>query len=90
VINLSSAAQAPVNLQALAGKGGELGAMEVYAQSKLAIIMWSFAMAALLGNDGPVIVAVNPDSLLASILIMIEKNLSNPIHMRSTAKNTVS
>lgn len=69
VINLSSAAQAPVNLHALAGKGGALGAMEVYAQSKLAIIMWSFAMAALLGNDGPVIVAVNPGSLLASKMV---------------------
>ena len=69
VVNLSSAAQAPVNLQALAGKDGELGAMAAYSQSKLAIIMWSFAMATFLGKGGPIIVAVNPGSLLASKMV---------------------
>ncbi len=44
VINLSSAAQAPVNLEALKGETGELNAMNAYAQSKLAITMWSRAM----------------------------------------------
>lgn len=52
VVNLSSAAQAPVNLETLAGKGGGLGAMEAYSQSKLALIMWSFAMANSLGEGG--------------------------------------
>jgi NAD(P)-dependent dehydrogenase (short-subunit alcohol dehydrogenase family) len=69
VVNLSSAAQAPVNLQALAGKIGEMGAMAAYSQSKLAIIMWSFAMATSLGKVGPIIVAVNPGSLLGSKMV---------------------
>ncbi len=40
VVNLSSAAQAPVNLQALAGEV-RLDEMEAYAQSKLALTMWT-------------------------------------------------
>lgn len=69
VVNVSSAAQAPVDLDALAGKGGELDTMNAYSQSKLAITMWSHAMANLLGNNGPVIVAVNPGSLLGSKMV---------------------
>jgi NAD(P)-dependent dehydrogenase (short-subunit alcohol dehydrogenase family) len=68
VINLSSAAQSPVNLGALAGKR-RLNDNEAYAQSKLAITMWSFHLAQALGNKGPVIVAVNPGSLLASKMV---------------------
>ncbi|WP_306145627.1 SDR family NAD(P)-dependent oxidoreductase [Roseibium sp. MMSF_3412] len=68
VVNLSSAAQAPVNLQALAGKV-RLSAMDAYAQSKLALTMWSRHLARQLGSDGPVIVAVNPGSLLASKMV---------------------
>ena len=67
VVNLSSAAQAPVNLQALLGKvrPDEMGA---YAQSKLAITIWSRVMASDL-SDGPLVVAVNPGSLLASKMV---------------------
>lgn len=67
VVNLSSAAQAPVDLAAMAGRG-RLGDMEAYAQSKLAITVWSREMAKIL-PDGPVIVAVNPGSLLASKMV---------------------
>ncbi len=66
VINLSSAAQAPVNLDALAGKT-RLSDMDAYAQSKLAITMWSFAFAAKEGF--PIIIAVNPGSLLATKMV---------------------
>lgn len=69
VINLSSAAQAPVDLKALTGKRTGLDAMDAYSQSKLAITMWSFHMAQELGNDGPTIIAVNPGSLLASKMV---------------------
>jgi NAD(P)-dependent dehydrogenase (short-subunit alcohol dehydrogenase family) len=65
VVNVSSAAQAPVNLEALAGKG-QLSDNEAYAQSKLAITMWSYSMS--LSQD-PVIVAVNPASLLGSKMV---------------------
>ncbi len=68
VINLSSAAQSPVNFDALAGKR-QLSDNQAYAQSKLAITMWTIHLAQSLGKKGPVIVAVNPASLLASKMV---------------------
>ncbi|MEL7528418.1 MAG: oxidoreductase, partial [Pseudomonadota bacterium] len=68
VVNLSSAAQAPVNLQALTGSV-RLSAMDAYAQSKLALTIWTRHLASQLGAGGPVIVAVNPGSLLASKMV---------------------
>ena len=67
VVNLSSAAQAPVNLDALAGRI-RLEDMEAYAQSKLALTMWSNALAQA-RTDGPIMIAVNPGSLLASKMV---------------------
>ncbi|MEP2058462.1 MAG: SDR family NAD(P)-dependent oxidoreductase [Maribacter litoralis] len=61
VVNLSSAAQSPVSLIALEGKAN-LGANEAYAQSKLALTMWSFDLAKQEPNI--TVVAVNPGSLL--------------------------
>lgn len=68
VINLSSAAQAPVELDALVG-AAPLDDMEAYAQSKLAITMWSRHLATALGDGGPVVIAVNPGSLLATKMV---------------------
>jgi len=68
VINLSSAAQSPVNLDALAGKI-QLDDMGAYAQSKLAITMWSRTMALEFEDHGPIVIAVNPGSLLASKMV---------------------
>ncbi|MBR9908993.1 MAG: SDR family NAD(P)-dependent oxidoreductase [Gammaproteobacteria bacterium] len=68
VINLSSAAQAPVNLDALAGRT-ELADGAAYAQSKLALTMWSRTMALQLQDKGPAIIAVNPGSMLASKMV---------------------
>lgn len=65
IVNLSSAAQAPVSLEALEGRK-ELSAGEAYAQSKLALTMWTAEMAK---NIKPMIVAVNPGSLLASKMV---------------------
>lgn len=67
VVNVSSAAQAPVNLDALAGRH-RLDDMEAYAQSKLAIAMWTCHMADK-QPDGPVMIVVNPGSLLASKMV---------------------
>lgn len=61
IINLSSAAQAPVSLEALRGEAS-LGTNEAYAQSKLALTMWSFEFAKKHPNI--VTLAVNPGSLL--------------------------
>ncbi|MEM8530714.1 MAG: SDR family NAD(P)-dependent oxidoreductase [Chloroflexota bacterium] len=69
VINLSSAAQAPVDVAALAGKHGALDDMDAYSQSKLAITMWSRSMAHALKENGPTIIAVNPGSMLASKMV---------------------
>ena len=68
VVNLSSAAQAPVNLSAFLNKQS-FGDGEAYAQSKLALTMWSAGMAHELGPDGPMIVAVNPASFLGSKMV---------------------
>ena len=67
IVNLSSAAQAPVDMEALHGRK-RLDDMAAYAQSKLAITIWSRELAKELG-DGPVVVAVNPGSLLASKMV---------------------
>lgn len=67
VVNLSSAAQARVNLSALSGQT-TLDDMGAYAQSKLGITLWTVALANTL-KGGPVIVAVNPGSLLASKMV---------------------
>ena len=68
VINLSSAAQAPVDPEALVGRV-KLSDGAAYAQSKLAITMWSRSMALSLSDDGPVIIAVNPRSMLGSKMV---------------------
>tara|TARA_R110000764_G_scaffold98770_1_gene183182 strand:+ start:7018 stop:7800 length:783 start_codon:yes stop_codon:yes gene_type:complete len=61
IVNLSSAAQSTINVQALEGRTG-LGANEAYAQSKLALTMWSFYLAEK--EPSITVVAVNPGSLL--------------------------
>lgn len=68
VVNLSSAAQSPVNLAALRGEVS-LSDGQAYGESKLAITMWSFHMAKELGSSGPAIIAVNPASFLASKMV---------------------
>ena len=67
VVNLSSAAQAPVDLRAMTGQV-KLADMDAYAQSKLAITAWSRAMAQAL-KQGPAIIAVNPGSMLGSKMV---------------------
>jgi len=61
IINLSSAAQAPVSYNAMLGKTN-VTLNESYAQSKLALTMWSFDLAKQLKDIA--VIAVNPGSLL--------------------------
>jgi NAD(P)-dependent dehydrogenase (short-subunit alcohol dehydrogenase family) len=68
VINLASAAQAPVDPAAVAGKV-RLADMEAYAQSKLALTMWSRDLALELEGRGPAVIAVNPGSLLGTKMV---------------------
>ncbi|MEF3049055.1 SDR family NAD(P)-dependent oxidoreductase [Pseudotabrizicola sp. L79] len=67
VVNLSSAAQAAVDVAALRG-ARSLDHMAAYAQSKLAITIWSQELAKA-HPSGPVFLAVNPGSLLASKMV---------------------
>ncbi len=68
VINISSAAQAPVDPDAMAGRV-QLSDMEAYSQSKLAMNLWSRHLADTLGDEGPAVVAVNPGSLLGTKMV---------------------
>lgn len=68
VINLSSAAQSSVDLNALQGNK-QLDDGMAYAQSKLALTMWSIQMAEQRGTAGPIILAVNPASMLGSKMV---------------------
>ncbi|MGK7909865.1 MAG: SDR family NAD(P)-dependent oxidoreductase [Synechococcus sp.] len=68
IVNLSSAAQSPVNLDAFVGRV-QLSGGPAYAQSKLALTMWSRKLGMTLNGDGPVIVAVNPGSMLGSKMV---------------------
>ncbi|MFA0087480.1 SDR family NAD(P)-dependent oxidoreductase [Vibrio sp. 10N.261.51.F12] len=68
IVNLSSAAQSTVNLDALAGNKS-LSHGEAYAQSKLALTMWSRVLGLRNKVQGPMIVSVNPKSLLGSKMV---------------------
>ncbi len=68
VVNLSSAAQSTVDINALLGEKS-LSEGEAYAQSKLAITMWTRTLAQSLGANGPAIIAVNPASFLGSKMV---------------------
>ena len=68
VINLSSAAQAPVKLEALS-KPLPMADSLAYAQSKLAITTWSRSLALTLGDGGPAVIAVNPASFLGTKMV---------------------
>ena len=69
VVNLSSAAQASIDLDAFLQKKKVFSDSAAYAQSKLGLTMWSLEMAKEIGDDGPMIVAVNPASFLGSKMV---------------------
>ena len=68
VVNLSSAAQSPVQIDALLGKVA-LSAGAAYAQSKLALTMWSQGLALSSNGEDPAVIAVNPGSMLGSKMV---------------------
>lgn len=69
VVNLSSAAQEAVNLDLMAGNGNTPDDFSVYSQSKLALTMWSVALAKSLDSDSASIIAVNPGSMLGTKMV---------------------
>ncbi|MEZ8016845.1 SDR family NAD(P)-dependent oxidoreductase [Vibrio splendidus] len=69
IVNLSSAAQSSVDLEALVSPNPDALDGPIYAQSKLALTMWSIHLAHKLGDQGPLIIPVNPASFLGSKLV---------------------
>ena len=68
IINLSSAAQAPISYQALLGQQS-LDDKAAYAQSKLALTMWSMNLADTVASHDIAVIAVNPGSLLNTKMV---------------------
>lgn len=66
VVNVSSAAQSPVNFKKFQEKG-DFSHDEAYAQSKLALILWGMELAQ--ENKSVMIVSVNPKSFLGSKMV---------------------
>lgn len=67
IVNLSSAAQSPVDMAALTGESPINDDLAAYAQSKLAITMWSCG--ADLPENHPTMIALNPGSMLGSKMV---------------------
>jgi len=68
IVNLSSAAQAPISYKALLGQES-LDDKAAYAQSKLALTMWSMNLADTVASYDINVIAVNPGSLLNTKMV---------------------
>ena len=69
IINLSSAAQAPIDLNAFMNKIIFNDQMAAYAQTKLGILSWSIYLADKLKEKQITVIPVNPASLLATKMV---------------------
>ncbi len=69
IVNIASAAQAPVNLQALKGDLPIGEDFQAYAQSKLAVIMLTNDAVTQSEPNAPMMVSVNPGSLLSTKMV---------------------
>jgi NAD(P)-dependent dehydrogenase (short-subunit alcohol dehydrogenase family) len=69
VINLSSAAQSPIELDALKGELHLDEDFTAYAQSKLALTAWTKQLSDEFSVRGILLVSVNPGSLLATKMV---------------------
>ena len=69
MINLSSAAQAPVELDVLTGRERLEDEFALYAQSKLALTCWTRHLALQRKGNEPIFIALNPGSMLASKMV---------------------
>lgn len=68
IVNLSSAAQTPISYEAFVGQAS-LDDKAAYAQSKLALTMWSMDLADKIASDDINVIAVNPGSLLNTKMV---------------------
>lgn len=68
VVNVSSAAQAPVTTDALSGRT-RLDDFAAYSQSKLALMMWTAHLARTTAGQGPSFFSLNPGSMLGTKMV---------------------
>lgn len=68
IVNLSSAAQAPIQIPAILGQTKLNDDFQAYAQSKLALTIWTSQLSKTI-KPKQVCIAVNPGSLLASKMV---------------------
>ena len=69
IVNLSSAAQSSIDSKNMYENYKTLSDMEAYAQSKLALTMWSIELGLNENNTYGSIIALNPGSLLATKMV---------------------
>jgi NAD(P)-dependent dehydrogenase (short-subunit alcohol dehydrogenase family) len=69
VVNVASVGQAPVNFDDIMSERGYSG-VTAYRQSKLAMVAWTFDLAAQLANTGVTVNALHPASLMPTKLVL--------------------
>jgi NAD(P)-dependent dehydrogenase (short-subunit alcohol dehydrogenase family) len=69
IVNVASVGQAPLNFEDIMSERGYSG-VTAYRQSKLAMIAWTFDLAAQLANTGVTVNALHPASLMPTKMVL--------------------
>jgi NAD(P)-dependent dehydrogenase (short-subunit alcohol dehydrogenase family) len=69
IVNVASVGQAPLNFDDIMSERGYSG-VTAYRQSKLAMVAWTFDLAAQLANTGVTVNALHPASLMPTKLVL--------------------
>ena len=69
IVNVASVGQAPLNFEDIMSERGYSG-VTTYRQSKLAMIAWTFDLAAQLANTGVTVNALHPASLMPTKMVL--------------------
>lgn len=69
IVNVASVGQAPLNFEDIMSEHGYSG-VTAYRQSKLAMIAWTFDLAAQLANAGVTVNALHPASLMPTKMVL--------------------
>jgi NAD(P)-dependent dehydrogenase (short-subunit alcohol dehydrogenase family) len=69
IVNVASVGQAPLNFEDIMSESGYSG-VTAYRQSKLALIAWTFDLAAHLANTGVTVNTLHPASLMPTKMVL--------------------